>query len=229
MHTTNPASSPSGDTLANLLIGAVAGVAAVWVMDRVDNFNFRHEDAAARQRTRTVRPDGQPPAQVMVEQAARHAGRPLSRERVDRIGQGAHYLIGATPAMLYAALAPRYPQITRGRGVLFGLGLFVVQDELINPLMGWSAKPTAYPWQAHARGLVAHVVFGLAADAVVRALQGRRRTRHGAIDARAASAAQVADDAAVIRTDNDAVVAPLHAAAAQPTTDMHGAAGAGMR
>lgn len=224
MQTTHSASASSGDTLANLLIGAVAGVAAVWMMDRVDNFNFRHEDAAARRRTRAVRPDGQPPAQVMVDQAARRAGRSLSRDRVDRIGQGAHYLIGTAPAMLYAALAPRYPWISRGRGALFGLGLFVVQDELVNSLMGWAAKPTAYPWQAHARGLVAHLVLGMTVDAVVRTLQRRRRASAGTSDARTAAAAQAADDDAVIRSGNDAVVAPLRATPPQPTADGHGAA-----
>ena len=43
---------------ADLLKGAIAGAAGVWVMDRVDWFMFRHEDPAARRRTRRVRPGG---------------------------------------------------------------------------------------------------------------------------------------------------------------------------
>lgn len=223
MTTTNPAPSSSGNALADLVIGAVAGAAAVWVMDRVDNFNFRHEDPAARQRTEAVRPDGQPPAQVMVAQIADRVGRPLSRERIDRIGQGAHYMIGIAPAMLYSMLGARYPAITRGRGAAFGLGLFVVQDELVNPLMGWSARPTAYPWQAHARGLVAHLVYGLVADAAVRALKARRRGHDRSADER--HPAVPVDEAPAVREHDGAVVAPLQAAPPQPASGPHGVVG----
>ncbi|GHA87620.1 DUF1440 domain-containing protein [Cognatilysobacter bugurensis] len=216
-HTDTDTSSSSGHTLANLAIGALAGAAAVWVMDRVDNFNFRHEDAAARLRTQAVRPDGQPPAQVMVKQVAELTGHSLSRERINRIGQGAHYMIGVGPAMLYAALGSKFPAITRGRGAAFGLGMFLLQDELMNPLMGWSAKPGAYPWQAHARGLVGHLVYGMTADAVVRTLQ-KRMQRGDADSTRMPTTTYADNDASIVRSGNDAVVAPLHAAPPQSST-----------
>ncbi len=34
-------------------------------------------------------------------------------------------------------------------------------------LRGLASGPTAYPWQAHARGLVAHLVLGATTDAVL--------------------------------------------------------------
>jgi uncharacterized membrane protein YagU involved in acid resistance len=229
MPTSNSASSSSsGHALADLMIGAAAGVAAVWLMDRVDNFNFRHEAAAARQRTRAVRPDGLSPAQVMVEQIAGLAGRSPSRERIDRIGQGAHYAIGAAPAMLYSLLGARHPMITRGRGAVFGLAMFALQDELMNPLMGWSAKPTAYPWQAHARGLVGHLVYGLAVDAAVRAMKRRRDNDSDHVSRRldASHRPALVERDEVVHGANDAVVAPLHAAPPRPST---GAAGTPLR
>lgn len=212
MHT-HAASASSGHTLADLMTGAVAGAAAVWAMDRVDNFNFRRVDAAARRRTEAVRPGGQPPAQVMVEQIAERTGRSLSRDRIDAIGQGVHYMIGIGPAMLYSLLGARYPAITRGRGAAFGLAMFALQDELMNPLMGWSAKPTAYPWQAHARGLVAHLVYGLAVDAGVRAM---KRRRHGASGAGSTHRPMQSEHDGAARGNNEAVVAPLHAAPPRP-------------
>lgn len=223
-HTSIDTSSSSRHTLANLAIGALAGAAAVWVMDRVDNFNFRHEDDAARRRTQAVRPDGQPPAQVMVKQTAERTGHSLSRERIDRIGQGAHYMIGVAPAMLYAALGSKFPAITRGRGAAFGLGMFLLQDELMNPLLGWSAKPAAYPWQAHARGLIGHLVYGMTADAVVRTMQKRVQRRNHE-NAYVQATAYADDDASIVRSGNDAVVAPLHAAPPQPSAGAGGSIG----
>lgn len=38
--------------------------------------------------------------------------------------------------------------------------LFV--DQGMNTALGLTAPPRAWPWQAHARGVVAHAVYGLA-------------------------------------------------------------------
>jgi hypothetical protein len=55
-----------------------------------------------------------------------------------------------------------------------GLGLFLIQDEGLNQAMGISAKQKDYPWQAHARGLVAHLALGLVTDAVLNLLDAPR-------------------------------------------------------
>ena len=57
-----------------------------------------------------------------------------------------------------------------GKGLLYGLALFLVDDELLNALLGLSAGPTEYPWQAHARGLVSHLVVGVCTDVAMDAL-----------------------------------------------------------
>lgn len=46
-------------------------------------------------------------------------------------------------------------------GMGMGLGLFLVQDEGLNQLMGLSGKQKDYPWQARARGMAAHLVLVL--------------------------------------------------------------------
>ena len=45
-----------------------------------------------------------------------------------------------------------------------------MQDEALNAITGLSARPGQYPWQAHARGLVAHVVYGLVTDIALNAM-----------------------------------------------------------
>lgn len=39
-----------------------------------------------------------------------------------------------------------------------------------DPLLGTAAPPQEYPWQAHARGLVGHLTYGLVTKASVRVL-----------------------------------------------------------
>ncbi len=69
--------------------------------------------------------------------------------------------------MLYAPLRRRIEGLDAGRGLLYGLGLFLLVDEGVVPALGLGAGPTEYPWQAHARGLVTHLVLGLVTDTVL--------------------------------------------------------------
>lgn len=62
----------------------------------------------------------------------------------------------------------RRPRLRAGYGALYGLALFVVMDEAAAPLTGSDSGPVRYPWQAHARGLVAHLVLGIITEVLLR-------------------------------------------------------------
>lgn len=160
----------------NLLLGAVAGVVGVWALDRTDGAAYRRVGPAARARTRAVRPRGEPPSHVAAAALERTVGAPLGPRGHEAAGNVVHYLIGLAPAAVYAALRPRLPRLTAGRGTLYGFALFLLQDELLNTVTGLGAKPRAYPWQAHVRGLVAHLVYGLVTEGVLRASDRRPPT-----------------------------------------------------
>ena len=72
---------PPGEALP---LGALAGAAAVWVMDRVDWFNYRHaiDTPETRRRTGAVRPGGMDPAHVAAAEGARLLGLRARLERV---------------------------------------------------------------------------------------------------------------------------------------------------
>ena len=55
--------------------------------------------------------------------------------------------------------------------MLYGAGLFALQDEGLNSVTGLGAKPQDYPWQAHARGLVAHLVYGIVTELALSAIE----------------------------------------------------------
>jgi len=159
-----------------MLMGAVAGAVGVWAMDRVDWYLYDREDPAARQRTRSIRPHGRDPAHNLVGAVAEMLGRDRPAQP-HPAGILVHYLLGIGPGAAYGALRDRAPAIGAGRGLAYGFGLFVVQDELINAATGLSADLRDYPWQAHARGFVAHLVLGAVTDAVFDRLKGAATER----------------------------------------------------
>lgn len=164
---------------ADALKGAIAGAAAVWVLDRVDWLMWNHEDPETRERTKEVRPDGLDPSHVAAKKAAQAAGKELTPSQPNPLGVGIHYNLGIAPGALYGVLHDRVPMIGAGRGLLWGLGLFLAQDEVLNKALGLSGRMGKYPWQDHARGLIAHLAYGAALDAGVRALN---KSPHAAYD-----------------------------------------------
>jgi len=157
-------SAPNNSPLATALMGAAAGAVAVWLMDRADWFMWNREDEATRAKTVAIRPGGEAPAGVLASKIEKSIGaRPTDRQH-ELVELAVHYAIGIGPAAMYALNRDKVPVSGATRGLLYGLGLFVLQDEALNAATGLSAKPQRYPWQAHARGLVAHLVYGLATE-----------------------------------------------------------------
>lgn len=167
-----PRRDDGNNMLADALIGAAAGAAAVWMLDRVDWFSFEHEDPEARRRTQSVRPSGMDPAHVAANTAAQALGYEPEPKDYNAAGLATHYSLGVMPGALYGVLRHKAPWLGAGRGSLFGLALFLMQDEGLNAITGLSAKPIEYPWQAHARGLVAHIVYGLVLDMAMEIADG---------------------------------------------------------
>ncbi|MEC9483754.1 MAG: DUF1440 domain-containing protein [Halomonas sp.] len=165
--------SDSRNVMMDALLGAVAGTVGVWALDRIDWFMFNHEDPAARRQTQAVRPHHAAPAQVAADKAAEAMGKEVSNPEKSVPGTMIHYSLGTIPGAIYGAM--HTPLIGTGRGSLFGLSLFLMQDEGLNAISGLSARPSDYPWQAHARGFIAHLVYGVATDTVFRALKTTAR------------------------------------------------------
>lgn len=160
----------SSNVTADAIKGALAGGAAVWLMDQVGWFFYRREDPKTIRKETKARVKGMDPAHVAVNKLAGAVGIKLARKQPNRAGIAFHYALGVVPGALYGPLRHRVPALGAGRGVAYGLGLFLMNDELLNPLLGLASGPTAYPWQAHARGLVSHLVLGVATDAGMKAL-----------------------------------------------------------
>ena len=80
---------------------------------------------------------------------------------------------------LMAAAAYGVLRVRRGRrpvrdGAWFGVGLWLLGDELAAPLLGLADKPTAYHPTYHLQSLAEHLGFGIATAATTCALEELR-------------------------------------------------------
>lgn len=156
-----------GDVLANAMKGAIAGAVGVWVMDRLVWWMWDREDSSAILQEAAARPEGLDPAHVMANRAAEAVGTRLTPRQPHPAGIAVHYGLGVLPGAAYGALRSRMGGAGLAGGLAYGLTLFLMQDEGMNPILGTSGKPGDYPWQAHARGLAGHLALGAATHATL--------------------------------------------------------------
>ena len=119
-------------------------------------------------------------SELLIEKTARKAfdARPTQRQR-EILGSGFHYAFGATAGALYAALAPRHPKITTGRGTVYGLLVWLVADELLVPAFRIADPPWRTPLRLHLYAIGAHLAYGLGLDTTRRIVHQAQSKAHG--------------------------------------------------
>jgi hypothetical protein len=156
--------------VADMIDGAIAGAVATWVMGKVTTYLYEHEDKAAREREDRAR-QGKTSYVVAADKAAQLAGAKLSEDERQKYGSAIHWALGIGAGALYGVLRPRMESAALARGLAFGTAFWLVMDEGAVYALGLTPGPTAFPWQAHARGFAGHVTFGAVADAALHVLQ----------------------------------------------------------
>lgn len=152
--------------LRELALGAAAGLAATWAMDWATTYLYDHEDRRARRREDTAR-RGNTADGIAADKIAGLFGRGLSKEQRRRFGSRIHLALGAGSGAAYAALRRRVPAVDAGRGLALGAAMFAALDEGANTALRLTPPPRAFPWQAHARGLAGHLVYGVVTDSLL--------------------------------------------------------------
>jgi hypothetical protein len=150
------------------VLGAAAGAAATWIMGMATSVMYERENPVARKREDDVR-GGRQASSVAAQKAAKALGRSLTAAQSETFGNGIHWALGIGVGALYGALRHRMPALASGLGSLFGTAFFLTIDEAANTALRLTPPPTRFPWQAHARGLAGHLVYGLVAESVLRA------------------------------------------------------------
>lgn len=159
----------STDVGLDVLKGAVAGAVATWVMERVTTYMYQRENRSALRREDEAR-HGQHAFAVAAQKTAGLTGVQLSETQQQQLGLAYHWGLGVGAGALYAALRPRILWLGSGQGAVFGLLFFLLIDEAMNTALGLTPPPRVFPWQAHARGLAGHLVYGVVAETALDAL-----------------------------------------------------------
>jgi uncharacterized membrane protein YagU involved in acid resistance len=118
-------------------------------------------------------PENMPPA-VLVDRAAIALGRRLTVPQRLRAQQVIHYGMGAGLGVAYSAAASRRPAASRARGALAGVAIYAGTHGSLLPALGfqrppWRLSPAAVAWESRSQ-----LVFGVALEAALLVLGGRR-------------------------------------------------------
>lgn len=152
----------SGDFSLGLVSGALAGLAASFVMSEFQSLWLEYDEEAkaklAKSKSATLK--------AADKVSSTLAGEPVPTSAQKLASNGVHYLTGAVLGGLYGVAAAFFPSITAGAGSVYGGAAWVVMDEVVVPTFGLGPKPTDAAAKDHIYGLSSHMVFGLTLELV---------------------------------------------------------------
>ena len=153
----------SGSMRGDVVKGAVAGVVGTLAMQQVTSWMYQHEDPRAREEYERVTQGKYVPART-AETIDHALNLNLSDSQRKTLAQASHWVVGLAAGATYGILRRQIRGADRAQGLVFGIAFWAVFDEVFTTLAGVAEPPQQYPWQAHARGLAGHVVYGVVAD-----------------------------------------------------------------
>lgn len=149
--------------IADIGVGLISGYVGTKLMEPVSMKLYELEPEAARQREDQVRPG--PPYQIAAQKTAAAFGLTLSEPQLERAGLLFHYGLGMSWGPVYVLMRRGTHLHPVAAGLATGAAMSLLVDEGLTPALGFSAPNSAYPLATHARGFIAHLVFGLSVAA----------------------------------------------------------------
>lgn len=160
----------NSNILKGLAAGFISGLAATWVMTQFQNAvsplmksNDKEKKQKEESENATVKT-----ASMISESIFDHE---LEKSEKQFAGNAVHYGFGTTVGALYGVTAEILPVASKGYGLPFGTALFIGADEIAVPALGFAVSQTETPLSTHAYGLASHLVYGLTAEMVRRAVR----------------------------------------------------------
>ena len=154
----------------DLVRGVASGLVASWIMEKAQMRISKVGSASTKEREK--RATDEPATYKAAEAVAQRVGLRLDEDHKAKGGTIVHYAYGAGWGALYGLVSRRVRLPPLASGLAFGGLLWLVSDEVLVPLFGFSKAPGAYPASVHVKALAAHLVYGTAAAAGARLLPG---------------------------------------------------------
>lgn len=99
--------------------------------------------------------------------------RPLSATEKRWGATAVHYCVGGMAAAVYAVAGNACSALRAESGAAFGFAFWLLGDELTMPRLGLTSRPSHYSLPMHLNSLGEHLVYGITAEQVRRALERR--------------------------------------------------------
>ncbi len=148
--------------LVDIAVGLFAGLVATQVTNLAQGPLQRMTPDSVGQQERRVRP-GASSSVVAARKVAYRLDDSPSRQKVGLLGKAIHFGIGMAWGPVYGLLRRHGGLGPFGAALASGAAMSLVLDEGVVPALGLSAPNRGYPVFTHARGFLAHLVYGAAA------------------------------------------------------------------
>jgi hypothetical protein len=151
----------------DVLFGAAAGALGTLAMAPVMGAIEKLQSPSDRRREDEADYEDNAPTK-----AAREVARPLGvrLENPEAAGTAVHYAYGTMWGIAHALIARRFGSIPLLSGIVLGVGLWAIGDEILVPALRLAPKATAYPATTHVKALGGHVAYGAGLDTAFRLL-----------------------------------------------------------
>jgi putative membrane protein len=171
---------PGESAIKGLAAGAIAGAAGALAMSGFQRLLMsRRSPAAADHQQEDEGHDdkdgdgsdreGDPPTTKAGNAIAKKiTGQELGPDGKKKADPIMHYAMGTFSGAVYGVASELAPVTKMGRGVAFGVVVWLLADELAVPALGLSPPTTQSPGRSHLEGLAAHFVYGFVTDVVRR-------------------------------------------------------------
>lgn len=149
-------------------VGVLSGLVATKIMDLVTAVIYNAQSQADKDREKQVQPKAA--FVVAAERTLGLFGVRLTEKSARSWGSYFHWALGASGGLIYVVLRALTGWDPLVLGLAVGLGIFLIVDEAMNWVFGFSEPPARYPLSTHARGLVGHLAYGAAIAGVAEIL-----------------------------------------------------------
>ena len=148
--------------LADIAVGLFAGLVATQVTNLAQGSLQRMTPHSVEQQEKRVRP-GASSSLVAARKAAQCLDCSPDQQGMGLLGKAIHLGIGMAWGPVYGLLRRHGGLGPFGAALASGAAMSLVLDEGVVPALGLSAPNRDYPAFTHARGFLAHLVYGAAA------------------------------------------------------------------
>jgi hypothetical protein len=156
-------------TLKDIGIGVAAGTVGGQALKQTAQLMWEHTSAENIAKEQSIEP--RDPFIVLAQRLGRVVfDKTPTQAQQKQFETAVMTVLGAGAGVAYVAAARRWPLGWLAGGAVFGALFYLVEDEGMGSAMGLFGDNTKYPLEARARGLAAHMAFGIAAAGVARLL-----------------------------------------------------------